>query len=61
MLPLEYGVAQIGCGEAQIGCGVAQIGCGVAQIAERRPAVRQARVRFPSRHPSGDPSTERQR
>ncbi len=35
-------------------------GCGVAQTVVRRLAVRQARVRIPSRHPYGDPSTERQ-
>ena len=35
-------------------------GCGAAQTVERRLAVRQARVRIPSRHPFRDPSTERQ-
>ncbi len=36
------------------------VGCGVTQTGVRRLAVRQARVRIPSRHPYGDPSTERQ-
>ncbi len=36
-------------------------GCGAAQIEVRRPAVRQAWVRIPARHPNRDPSTERKR
>ncbi len=41
-------------------CNNGQLGCGAAQSVVRRLAVRQARVRFPARHPSGDPSSEQQ-
>ena len=43
---------------AQLGYGVAQLGYGVAQLAERRPAVRQARVRIPTRYPREVPTAE---
>ena len=42
------------------GCSVAQLGCSVAQMVARWPAVRQAWVWFPARHPYGGPSTEQQ-
>ncbi len=34
--------------------------CGVAQKVVRWYVVRLARVRFPARHPHGDPSSEQQ-
>ncbi len=47
----SYGAAWLTwCGVAQLWCGVAQSWCGVAQLVARRPAVRQARVRFSARH-----------
>ncbi len=36
---------------AQSGCSVAQLRCSVAQLVVRWPAVWQARVQIPARHP----------
>jgi hypothetical protein len=41
---------------AQIGCSMAQKGCSMAQLVVRWPALWQARVQIPARHPLSETS-----